>query len=137
MTSIGTSSALETVVEGHMVDAEAAVRAALGSEGFGVLTEIDVAAIFRAKLGVDRRALKILSACNPSVAHQALDLDPSLALVLPCNVVLEDAGDRRTRITIADPRSLLGGTVPAIPGLGRLAEQAAAALERALAKLGS
>lgn len=133
MTTNWTSPALETVVTGEPAGVEAALRTALAAQGFGVLTEIDVAATLRAKLGVDRGALKILGACNPSFAHRALDVDPSLALVLPCNVVVEDAGDGRTHVAIADPRALLAGGGSAGPGLEALAGEAATALERALA----
>jgi len=125
---------IETTFEKPLADTEDAVREALSAEGFGVLTEIDVAATLRAKLGVERRALKILGACNPNFAHQALELDPSVALALPCNVVLEDAGEGRTHVVIADPRSMLGGSA-ASPGLVALGAEAAAALQRVLDQL--
>jgi uncharacterized protein (DUF302 family) len=101
--------AIETVVELPFADAEAAVRAALADQGFGVLTEIDVAATLKAKIDVDRPPLKILGACNPGFAHRALELDPTSALVLPCNVVLEPAGDGATRVAAVDPRALMPG----------------------------
>ncbi|MDA8290394.1 MAG: DUF302 domain-containing protein [Actinomycetota bacterium] len=100
--------AIETVVPLDMGEAEVSVRAALAAEGFGVLTEIDVAATLKTKLDIDRPALKILGACNPRVAHRALEIDPSASLLLPCNVVLEPAAGG-TRVAIADPRSLLDG----------------------------
>ncbi|MHB1535571.1 MAG: DUF302 domain-containing protein [Acidimicrobiales bacterium] len=108
-------------------DTEEAVRAALGDAGFGVLTEIDVAATLKAKLDVDRPPLKILGACNPSLAHQALAADPSVALVLPCNVVLETTDDG-TRVTAADPRELMTDA-----SLSALADDAAERLRQALA----
>ena len=77
---------LETITKLSMADAESAIREALADQGFGVLTEIDVAATFKAKLGVERPALKILGACNPTFAHRALELDESVSLLLPCNV---------------------------------------------------
>ena len=83
--------AFETTVPLSLTDADRAVRDALASEGFGVLTEIDVAATLKAKLGVVRPPLVILGACNPAFANRALELDPSAALVLPCNVTLEPA----------------------------------------------
>ncbi|HUY30387.1 MAG TPA: DUF302 domain-containing protein [Acidimicrobiales bacterium] len=111
--------AIETVVPLDMGEAEEAVRAALGAQGFGVLTEIDVAATLKARLGVDRSPLKILGACNPQIAHRALEIDPSASLLLPCNVVLEPAASG-TRVAMADPRALMGGGE-----LSDLAEEAA------------
>ena len=106
------------------------MRAALAAEGFGVLTEIDVAATFEAKLGVTVPPLKILGACNPVLAHRALELDPTAALVLPCNVVLRAEGTR-TSVSIADPRALMDD-----PAIAALAADAAHRLEQALASLG-
>ncbi len=97
---------LETITQLSMADAESAIRGALSGQGFGVLTEIDVAATFKSKLGVDRPALKILGACNPTFAHRALELDESASLLLPCNVVLADTGDG-TKISAVDPRELM------------------------------
>jgi uncharacterized protein (DUF302 family) len=99
--------------------AEAAVRKALAAQGFGVLTEIDVAATLKAKLDVDRPALKILGACNPTLAHQALQIDPSASLVLPCNVVIE-ATDAGTRVAAVDPHDLMDD-----PRFGDLTDDAA------------
>jgi len=87
-------------------ETESAIRAALQTQGFGVLTEIDVAATLRAKLGVERAPLKILGACNPTFAQQALEIDPAVALLLPCNVVLETT-DAGTHVAIVDPRALI------------------------------
>ena len=95
-----------------------------------VLTEIDVAATLKAKLGVDRPALKILGACNPTFAHQALQLDPTVALVLPCNVVLEADDTGGTRISVVDPRDLMTD-----PVFEQLAGTAAAQLTAALDSL--
>ena len=122
---------LDSVVDQPIDQAETAVRAALAAEGFGVLTEIDVAATFEAKLGVTVPPLKILGACNPVLAHQALDLDPTAALVLPCNVVLRAEGATRTSVSIADPRALMDA-----PAMAALATDATQRLEQALASLG-
>ncbi len=100
--------AIETTTKLPLAQAETAVREALASQGFGVLTEIDVAATLKAKLGVERSPLKILGACNPTFAHRALELDESVSLLLPCNVVLADTGDG-TRISAADPRQFMTG----------------------------
>jgi uncharacterized protein (DUF302 family) len=118
---------IETTTDLTMADAEAAVRETLATQGFGVLTEIDVAATLKAKLGVERRPLKILGACNPSFAHQALELDESVSLLLPCNVVLADTG-AGTRITAVDPRQLMTDDV-----FQELAADAADRLAAALA----
>ena len=100
--------AIETTTKLSMAAAEAAVRETLAGQGFGVLTEIDVAATLKAKLGVERAPLKILGACNPAFAQRALELDESVSLLLPCNVVLADTGDG-TRISAVDPRELMTG----------------------------
>jgi uncharacterized protein (DUF302 family) len=101
--------ALTTTIGLPMDQAEPAVRAALAAQGFGVLTEIDIAATLKAKLDVDRPPLKILGACNPGFAHRALQLDPSASLVLPCNVVLEPSEAGGTVVSVVDPRALMPG----------------------------
>ncbi|MBK5289839.1 MAG: DUF302 domain-containing protein [Acidimicrobiia bacterium] len=121
---------IQTTVDLSMEAAEAAVRSSLADQGFGVLTEIDVAATLRAKLGVERPDLKILGACNPNLAHAALQMDPTVALLLPCNVVLEPEGTG-TRVAVVDPRELM-----ADPAFAQLAGDAADALTAALAALG-
>lgn len=99
---------IETLTSLSMADAEAAVRESLAAQGFGVLTEIDLAATLKAKLGVDRAPLKILGACNPGFANRALDVDADVALLLPCNVVLA-AVDGGTRVSTVDPRQMMPG----------------------------
>ena len=121
-----TVRSLDKVVDRPIDQVEPAVREALAGQGFGVLTEIDVAATFKAKLGIDGPALKILGACNPTLAHQALEIDPSVALLLPCNVVLRSDG-ARTEISIADPRTLMPG-----PELAEFAADAVVRLTAAL-----
>jgi uncharacterized protein (DUF302 family) len=124
--------AIETTVDQDMQAAEAAVRDALATQGFGVLTEIDVAATLKSKIGVERAPLKILGACNPHFANKALELDASTSLVLPCNVVLEPTADGRTRIAVVDPRELMPGDA-----FAALAAEAAERLEAALESLAS
>lgn len=121
--------ALETTLPLALAEAEAAVRDALADHGFGILTEIDVAATLKAKLDVDRPPLKILGACNPGFAHRALQLDPSASLVLPCNVVLEPAADGGTRVSVVDPRALMPGDEFAALA-GEAADQLQAALDQ-------
>lgn len=84
-------------------EAEAKVTDALKDEGFGVLTEIDVKATLKKKLDVDFRPYKILGACNPHFAHQALQAEPHIGVMLPCNVILQDTGDGRTEVAAVDP----------------------------------
>lgn len=117
---------LDAIVGQPIERAESAVRAALTEQGFGVLTEIDVAATLAAKLGVLGPPLKILGACNPSLAHRALEIDPGVALLLPCNVVLRGRG-AETEISIADPRDLMDD-----PAFADLATEAASRLAAAL-----
>ena len=118
--------AIETTTTLSPAEAEATVRAALGEQGFGVITEIDVAANLKAALGVDRPPLKILGACNPALAHRALQLDPSVSLLLPCNVVVETV-DGRTRVAAVDPRELIDD-----PRFAELAADAAGRLQAAI-----
>lgn len=122
-------NAFEATVPLPLPDTDRAVRAALAAEGFGVLTQIDVAATLKEKLGVDRAPLVILGACNPTFANRALELDSSVALLLPCNVVLE-AAEGGTRVRIVDPRSLMDD-----PRLSNLADEAAEKLRAAVTHL--
>jgi uncharacterized protein (DUF302 family) len=76
---------------------------ALKSEGFGVLTEIDVKQTLKAKIDVDFRNYRILGACNPKLAHEALQLEDKVGTMLPCNVVVQDAGGGKTEVAAIDP----------------------------------
>lgn len=105
------------------------VRAALGEQGFGVLTEIDVQATLKAKLDQDMEPYLILGACNPSLAHQALEVERSIGLLLPCNVVVRRE-DHRTVVEALDPAVMV--TLPGRPELQGVADDATARLRAAL-----
>jgi uncharacterized protein (DUF302 family) len=106
------------------------IEAALKDEGFGVLTEIDVAATLKAKLGFERAPYLILGACNPQLAHRALEIDPSIGALLPCNVVLRESESSGTIVEIIDPRAALG--IARSPGVAPIATEAAERLRRVL-----
>jgi uncharacterized protein (DUF302 family) len=129
------SNGLTVVIDGGIEAAGLTVREALKSEGFGVLTEIDVEATLREKLG-DGQAdevgpTRILGACNPGLAHRALTTERDVALLLPCNVVLREQGGR-TEVSVADPGAMveMAGT-----SLREIADDARARLERVIATL--
>ena len=121
---------LSVTLELPLAETEAKVREALAAQGFGVLTEIDVAATLRAKLGVERSPLKVLGACNPVLVNQALERSLDVALAIPCNVVLSAEGPGRTRIAVADPAALMPGEI-----FAELVVDARARLSAALATL--
>lgn len=113
-------------------DARRRIEAALKTEGFGILTEIDVQATFKAKLGVAFPHYEILGACNPTLAHLALTADPGIGLLLPCNVVVSEDATGQAVVSIMDPEAMLR-VVPDHDRLEELMHDARERLQRALA----
>ena len=129
MTTFGIRKELRTTYDEALLH----VPEALKSEGFGVLTEIDVQSTLKQKLGVDFRRYKILGACNPPLAHEALQAELEIGLMLPCNVVIYEADDQRAVVLAIDPTKTLAATDN--PKLAALAESVKDKLTRALARL--
>lgn len=107
-----------------------ATRAALSDQGFGILTEIDLAATMKTKLDVELPPQVILGACRPQLAYEAIQVDPSIAAVLPCNVVVRSLDASSTIVEAFDPDAMMG-----LAGSGALDEVAADAKQRLLAVL--
>jgi len=104
------SYALTTTIRRPFADTLSATRAALADQGFGILTEIDIQATLKAKLDVDVPAQVILGACRPPLAHAALQVEPSVGLLLPCNVVIRALDDDTTVVEALDPKVMVSLT---------------------------
>jgi uncharacterized protein (DUF302 family) len=132
MPPTATAYTLEIRVPGTVADVRPRLEAALKAQGFGVLTEIDIQATLRAKLGAEWPPHVILGACNPPLAHRALQADPSVGTLLPCNVVLRES-DRDTLVEAMDPMAALG--IVGTPAITEVAAEARQRLVRALAEV--
>jgi uncharacterized protein (DUF302 family) len=120
----------KTLSDTTFEDALARVEEELKKEGFGVLTEIDVKNTLKQKLDVDFRRYKILGACNPNLAHQALGKESHIGLLMPCNVVVQETEDQKVIVSIADPKSMFA--MVNNDEVGHLAEEADGKLRRVL-----
>ncbi len=109
------------------------LREALQGEQLGIVSEVDVQAIFKAKMGREIPVYRILGACNPGLADRVLAAEPNAGALLPCNVVVRDAGDGRTVVSFMDPVAVLG--LSSSPAAHAVAAEARAKLERVAAKL--
>jgi uncharacterized protein (DUF302 family) len=111
-------------------DAVARVTEELKKEGFGVLTEIDVQATLKKKIGMNFRRYTILGACNPPFAYQALKVEHNIGLMLPCNVIVQEAGDGKSEVAAIDP--LVAMSRVENSGLEPIATEIAAKLQRVI-----
>jgi uncharacterized protein (DUF302 family) len=127
---IQTSFTFGTRVRGTIAEVRPRVEEGLHAEGFGVLTEIDVQATMRARLGVEHAPYLILGACNAPLAHRAIEADPAVGVLLPCNVVLREDGPE-TIVEAMDPLSVLG--IVQAPEIEAVAKAAAERLIRVIA----
>ncbi len=130
------SIALSTSLQSSFADAVTRTREALAGQGFGVLTEIDMKATLKAKLDQDMENYLILGACNPPLAHRAVDLDRQIGLLLPCNVVVRTDPDDDTRVLVEAMNPQLLVQVTGEPALQEVADDVTAKLRAAIESLG-
>ncbi len=123
---------MTVTIDAEPAEAEARVREVLQAQGFGILSEIDVEVALREKLGAEVGAYKILGACNPPLAKQAIDIDPDVGALLPCNVLLRANPSGGTDVVAADPHAMMALGPAALEGV---ATDARTRLDAALSAL--
>ena len=124
---------ISRTIESRFDNALAKVVDALKGEGFGVLTDIDAAATMKQKLGVEFRPYRILGACNPPLAHKALSAEDKVGVMLPCNVIVQEAGARKIEVAAIDPRAAMERV--GNPALTDLANEVAGKLSRVISAI--
>ena len=117
-------------IQGSVDEVSDKVKAALKEEGFGVLTEIDIKSTLKEKLGVSFKPYRILGACNPPLAFEALLAEDKIGTMLPCNVVVIDVGEDKTEIAAVDPVASMQAVVN--PSLARVADQVRGKLQKVI-----
>ena len=120
--------AFSTTTSKSYDEAVAAVTDALQVQGFGVLTEINVSVVLKKKLGIDKRPYIILGACNPVLANQAMDAEPDIGLLLPCNVVIREEENGSITVAFMDPSAVLA--LVDNPDVAALADEVRSRLEK-------
>lgn len=129
------SYTLSTTTDASFDETIDTVAAALESEGFGILSDIDVQTTLKEKLDVDVERYRILGACNPPLAHEGLEAEPDLGALLPCNVAVYETDGGEVVVSAVDPRMLVGLTEN--PALDNIASEVHERFERVLAEVGS
>ena len=124
---------IHVTVDCSMEEAEQKTIEALKAEGFGVLTEIDVKTVLKKKIDVDRKPYKILGACNPVLANKALQVEPDLGLLLPCNVVIREEDDASITVAIVDPDAMF--SVVNKPEMKEMADEVREIFERIMSAI--
>jgi uncharacterized protein (DUF302 family) len=120
-------------IESGFDEGVARVVDALQREGFGVLSDIDVAATLKQKLGIEFRPYRILGACNPPLTHQALSAEDKIGVMLPCNVIVQEAGARKIEVSSIDPRAAMDRV--GNPALANVAREVAYRLARVISAI--
>jgi uncharacterized protein (DUF302 family) len=121
------------ILDGSFEEGIRRVTEELKKEGFGILTEIDVKATVKEKLGIDFRPYRILGACNPQFAHRALTLEDKIGTMLPCNVIVQQLADGRIEVAAVDPIASMQAVEN--PGLAEVAQQVQGKLRQVVENL--